>query len=479
MSSSVSNSTITFAPGGAGRGGNAGDTTREDQGGRGRGAWNRNRNNNRAAQSSGVAGDATRPARTSGFKGATEGMNGHTFGCFDEQGDKRQYVKTVEALSQYANKTYKFSEDFSSLFLAEATAPVLEKPKPPPKEGCDETDDLIFKEQIKQYVNRCSTLKGNLAAIWSVAIGQCTETMKAKLVSIKKYDDKHRESDCNWLLKSILSITLQFDNKRYGYLAVMEAHQRFLNCCKQQPNQTLEEYRQQLTLWSDTIEHHDGSIVENYLLVSPTNSIGTVVRTAAERKEAARQETLAMALLRGADQSKYGTLLDHLGNQCASGRDEYPKDLQAAYSLLAYYRTPTNISSTNRARSDHGNGNSNNNASNKGRNGDRAEAPAAGGATFAQTDSSPVVPSDPAQGSFSVSVPSASIAATVTTIGTTLVQNAVMMAQAELTNINPNWILLDSQTTLSVLKTGTCSATCATVHMSYAPLQTAVSRTRT
>ena len=168
-------------------------------------------------------------------------MNGHTFGCFDEQGDKRQYVKTVEALSQYANKTYTFSEDFSSLFLAEATAPVLEKLKPPPKEGRDEIDDLIFKEQIKQYVNRCSTLKGDLAAIWSVAIEQCTETMKAKLVSVKEYDDKHRESDYNWLLKSIWSITLQFNNKRFSYLAVVEAHQRFLNC-KQQPNQTLEEY---------------------------------------------------------------------------------------------------------------------------------------------------------------------------------------------------------------------------------------------
>ena len=47
-------------------------------------------------------------------------MNGHTFGCYDEQGaDKRQFVKTLEALAQHARKTYKFSEDFSSLFLAE------------------------------------------------------------------------------------------------------------------------------------------------------------------------------------------------------------------------------------------------------------------------------------------------------------------------------------------------------------------------
>ena len=109
MSASVSNSTLTSAPGAAGRGGTTGDGTREDRSGRGRGTRNRNRNNNdRATRGSGAAGDTARPARTNAFKGATEGMNGHTFGCFDEQGDKRQYVKTVEALSQYANKRTSF-----------------------------------------------------------------------------------------------------------------------------------------------------------------------------------------------------------------------------------------------------------------------------------------------------------------------------------------------------------------------------------
>ena len=92
-------------------------------------------------------------------------MNGHIFGCFDKHSDKRAYTKTVEALDQHATKTYKFPEDFASLFTVEPSAPEIIKPRTPPKEGRDEVDDLIFKEQIKQYVARCSALKGNLAAI--------------------------------------------------------------------------------------------------------------------------------------------------------------------------------------------------------------------------------------------------------------------------------------------------------------------------
>ena len=47
-------------------------------------------------------------------------MNGHTFGGNNKQGNKRQFVKTIEALAQHTScKTYKFSEDFASLFATE------------------------------------------------------------------------------------------------------------------------------------------------------------------------------------------------------------------------------------------------------------------------------------------------------------------------------------------------------------------------
>ena len=375
-------------------------------------------------------------------------MNGHTFGCFDEQGDKRQYVKTIEALEQYTRKTYKFSEDFAPLFATTPSMPIVAKPIPIPKDERDETDELIFKEEIKQYVIRCTALNGNLAAIWSVSIGQCTETMKAKLESSTEYEARHRTSDCHWLLKSILSITLQFDQRRYGHIAIMDAHQKFLTC-RQSNTQTVEDYRRQLTLWSDTIEHHGGSIVTNSSLANANDSSGRA-RTDAEHAEAGRQETLAMALLRGADQTRYGTLLDHLANQFASGRDEYPKDLTAAYSLLVHYKTPSNA----RPRPTGANNNSNNansgtnNNSNNPTSSPTADTatPSSGASalTFTQGTATPVtsitVPSTTATHN-----PSGTLAA-----GTSLVQFAVMMAQASIPTIDPSWLLIDSQSTMSV-----------------------------
>ncbi len=239
-------------------------------------------------------------------------MNGHVFECAFEQGDKRQYARTLEALEGYAKKNFKFSEDFASLFAPDASEPVIEKPADL-EPGYSATDEMIWKEEIKAYVSRLGVLRGNMAAIFAVAIGQCSEAMKAKLKSLKEYEARSKKNDCHWLFKNILSITLQFDQRRNGYLAIMEAHQNFLNC-KQSQDQSIEEYLEALTLWADTIEYHGGTFVENYMLAAATAPDG-MARTESERRNAARDETLAMALIRGADPTRYGTLIAELSNQ--------------------------------------------------------------------------------------------------------------------------------------------------------------------
>ena len=44
-----------------------------------------------------------------------------------------------------------------------------------------------------------------------------------------------------------------------------------------------------------------------------------------------------MLMIRGADPTKYGTLIADLSNQFVKGKDEYPKDMASAESLLEVY----------------------------------------------------------------------------------------------------------------------------------------------
>lgn len=443
MSRSVIGSTVSTGSGsdasGRGRGhtDSRGGSRGRNSGGRTGARSNRN-NRNRTSQGG-------RQTRASSFKGNTDGMNGHVFECAFEQGDRRQYAKTIEALEGYAKKNLKFSEDFASLFASEASEPTIEKPADL-EPGHSATDEMIWKEEIKAYVSRLGVLRGNMAAIFAVAIGQCSDAMKAKLRSLKEYEERSKRNDCHWLLKNILSITLQFDQKRNGYLAIMDAHQNFLNC-KQNQDQSVEEYLEALTLWADTIEYHGGTFVENYMLAAALAPDGTL-RTEAERRTAARDETLAMALIRGADPTRYGTLIAELSNQYAIGRNDYPADLNAAYSLLVNYRTPANAKprNNNTGGSNSSGGDAQNNQNAAGNEDTAMTFAQRGGAST--TENTEVAT---AQTASTTPAATASSASSVST-GTTLVQYAVMMAQAEGNGIDPDWILLDSQSTISVFR---------------------------
>jgi hypothetical protein len=129
------------------------------------------------------------------FKGSTEGMNGNVFECYEEQSDRRQYAKTLEVLDGYVRKTLKYSEDLAPLFADTMAVPMVDMP-----DDLDEdaglTMKMIFAEEVKTYVKRNHTLKSNLATVYAVIWGQCSDDMKAKIKTHDDYKDKTVNNDC-------------------------------------------------------------------------------------------------------------------------------------------------------------------------------------------------------------------------------------------------------------------------------------------
>ena len=68
---------------------------------------------------------------------------------------------------------------------------------------------------MKQYVSRTKDLKTNLAALHSVAWGQCSEALKSKIKSLPGYQDKADKCDCVWLIGKIASVMQKFEETKH------------------------------------------------------------------------------------------------------------------------------------------------------------------------------------------------------------------------------------------------------------------------
>lgn len=115
-----------------------------------------------------------------------------------------------------------------------------------------------------------------------------------------------------------------FDAKKNPLLSALEARRGFINC-KQFPGQTVDKkFFEELRAWADTVEYYGGgsSYSKHYELVSKADNDGIKRSNEERRKRTAKDTTLVMSFIRGADhQQQYGTLITSLPNSYAMGKE--------------------------------------------------------------------------------------------------------------------------------------------------------------
>lgn len=331
VSSNASTIQTTVSGRGGGRGNsNTSGSQNQSTNSAGRGRTNRSGNRNNRIRN----GNPNTPRGL--FKGSTAGMNGHVFESYEERGDRTQFPKTLEALGEYAAKNLKFPEDLRSMFSESMSAPHI--PDVPDIDEFESTkkEMTLWEAALKSYTRRSEALTSNLTTLYSVIWGQCSEAMRNKIKSIDDFVFKNGANNCIWLLNNIKGVTHQFDTKRNIFLSLLDARKHFYSC-KQSPQQTNSEYLDVFNSNVNVLEYYKASVGESYLLVDDEH--GTLDIPA--RKKIARDMSIAMAFLAGADPARYNSLRSDLANQQIRGNDQYPKDMTSAYSLLVNYHGPT------------------------------------------------------------------------------------------------------------------------------------------
>lgn len=294
-------------------------------------------------------GPNTRTPTVPIFKGNTKEMNGHVFQVHNECVDPRQFDKTMEALNEYAMKTYDLPGDLLT-FFKDLSVPTIPRVPNLPKEitdstgaivqsGPDDFDLRVWKNAVDDYCKRSAKIHQNLVSLYAVAWGQCSEAMKAKLQSHDLFIEKDQVADCSWLLKEIKAITFRFEGQRLIFLSLDDAHSDF-RATQQGTNESLTDYLHNFKSKIDVLEHYGGSYGIDEGLIQASQKIPGAPSDKVALMKYTRGRALAIAFLKRADPTRYGTLWADLENQFSRGTDQYPMDLTGAYNLLLTYKRP-------------------------------------------------------------------------------------------------------------------------------------------
>ena len=256
-------------------------------------------------------------------------------------------------------------------------------------------DSLLFNKEIDAYVKRRELLQENKQRVYSLILGQCTELLKTKLKSSKKWLKISTDQDVLLLLEEIKSILFKFEDKKYLPLAIYQSKKAFFSF--KQGDLTNSQFLDKFNNLVDIATSFDGNLHDHAIveLVSQEKHKQKYEQLTDEQKkeveEAAKEKFLATSFLACSDPRRYGTLLENLENNHTMKDNKYPQDMVMAFQFLNEFKqwkpryqstdaqglafAQGQGNSTNRSnRRGGGNSNNNNNNNNKSDSGDKGDS---------------------------------------------------------------------------------------------------------
>ena len=182
-------------------------------------------------------------------------MQGNVFQTYSETQKRGLFLSTMEALQTYMAS--KFSEDTAYLrpLFKDLKTPNVPMPIRPPipedrtevKEKVDTdrvlhkivvdlrsaeeklVDDIIFNEEIKQWVKNRERLRGTERSLYDIVKGQCSRLMWTTIEGLADFEEINSKNDVTRLLTAIRTISNQIASDMCIYDAYLDSLQVFFD----------------------------------------------------------------------------------------------------------------------------------------------------------------------------------------------------------------------------------------------------------
>ena len=333
----------------------SGPNGRSGGAGRGRGRGGRGRYSGR--------GEGARVTRQSGgtgetFKGKTDGLSGYVYDLSDIRKSSTQYVETTKEIVEYIGRNYKEGRIMKHA-ITHLVQPVVEEPDLPippvivdptaltPAEQVAMTtyrrDEARYGHLLKQAIQTEKDVSSSMSQAFSLIIGQCTPRLRNALESRATYGRVLDDNDPVELLRMIRAETRQDKEQKHPAVAVTNALRSLFGF--RQGEATNDKYIKEFRNTVEAIEDKGIDLsfraMTEWSLSQLDPPIGYEVATAEQRAnaaEAGKEQLLAVIMMTGANQKKYGRLVEDTANDYLKGSDRYPQTMTQTANLLNNWR---------------------------------------------------------------------------------------------------------------------------------------------
>ena len=156
---------------------------------------------------------------------------------------------------------YKHGSDIKQTVETENVS-AIPMPTRPPDPGATAIPDQqalyefeidVYREEIKEYVQRKIILSDNMGTLYLLVWGQYSQQMRAKVEVMAGYNNFKSQTNLIGLLKLIKAATFDFHTKRNQYHMLIDVKLALINFC-QKVTMTNEEYHEKFCLCMRAVE---------------------------------------------------------------------------------------------------------------------------------------------------------------------------------------------------------------------------------
>jgi hypothetical protein len=150
--------------------------------------------------------------------------------------------------------------------------------------------------------------------------------MQHKIKSHQEFDDNIMNNPIR-LLRAIKEHTLNYQDKKYPMLIIMDAFRAFATT-KQKEGESLQDFTKRFKVAKDVLENHLGSpIILTKFIAKMNGYVSESEKNYPELANTAFEQYAAYVYLEQSDKRKYGTILSGLSTQYSLGNYQYPRSI--------------------------------------------------------------------------------------------------------------------------------------------------------